>query len=95
MNDGAPPHFFQIVRQHLNQTFGEQWTGSRSPVNWPARSPDLNPLDFWLWGQLKTLAYTAPINDLQVLQQQVENACQEIQVKPVIFNSEHLCATKS
>jgi hypothetical protein len=47
-------HFLRIVRQHLNQTFGEQLIGRGGPVNWPARSPVLNPLDFWLWGHLKT-----------------------------------------
>jgi hypothetical protein len=36
---------------------------------------DLNPLDFWLWGRLNTLVCSAV---LQVLQQQVENAIQEI-----------------
>jgi hypothetical protein len=86
MHDGAPPRFICIVRQHLNQTFSEQWIGSGGPVNWPARSPDLNPLGFWLWGHLKTLVYLAPINDLEVLQQRVQNACQEIRVKPGIFD---------
>ena len=23
------------------------------PVEWPARSPDLSPPDFWLWGYVK------------------------------------------
>jgi hypothetical protein len=41
----------------------------------------LNPLDFWLWGHLKTLVYSALINDLEIFQEQVENSCQEIQVK--------------
>jgi hypothetical protein len=31
----------------------------------PARSPDLNPLDFWLWEFLKTSAYSEPIGDLR------------------------------
>jgi hypothetical protein len=35
---------------------------------------------------LLTLVYSAPINDLEVLQQRVGNACQEIQVKPGIFD---------
>jgi hypothetical protein len=48
MHDGTPPHYLRVVRQHLNRTFGEQWIGRGDPVNWPARSPDLNPLDFWL-----------------------------------------------
>jgi hypothetical protein len=82
MHDGTPPHFLHIVRQHLNQTFGEQWIGRGGPVKWPARSPDLDPL----WGHLKTLVYSAAINDFEVLQQRVENACQESRVKPGIFD---------
>jgi hypothetical protein len=35
MHDGAPPHFLSTVRQHLKQTFGEQWIGCGGPVNWP------------------------------------------------------------
>jgi hypothetical protein len=65
MHDGAPIHFLCSVRQHLNQTFGEQWIGYGGPVNWPAQFSDLNPLDFWLWGHLKFLVYSAPINDLK------------------------------
>jgi hypothetical protein len=64
MHDGAPPHFLRIVGQHLNQTFAEQWIGREGPVNWPARTPDLNHLDFWLWGYLNSWVYAAPINDL-------------------------------
>lgn len=26
-------------------------------MNWPARSPDLTPLDFFLWGHLKSKVY--------------------------------------
>jgi hypothetical protein len=81
MRDGASPHFLCIVRQRLNQTFGEQWIGSGGPVNWPARSPDLNPLDFWLWVHLKILLYSAPISDLEVLEQRLENACQDIETR--------------
>jgi hypothetical protein len=86
VHDGAPPHFLLIVTQHLNQTFGEQWIGRGGPVNWPARSPDLNPSDFWLWGQLKSAVYSARVSDLEVSKQRVENACQEIRVKPGIFD---------
>jgi hypothetical protein len=86
MHDGEPPYFLGIVRQHLNQTFGEQWIGRGGPVNWTVRSPDLNPMEFWLWGRLKTLVYLAPISDLEILQQRAENACQEIRVIPGIFD---------
>jgi hypothetical protein len=96
MHDGAPPHFVSFVGQHLNQTLYEQWIGQGGLVNWPARSPDLNPLDFWLWGHLNTSVYSAPSNDLEVLQQRVENAWQGKRVKPGIFNEcAYLCVTKS
>ncbi|MFW5443335.1 MAG: hypothetical protein ACKE51_03370 [Methylococcaceae bacterium] len=51
--DGAPPHYALIVRQWLNDTFPGAWIGRRGPMEWPARSPDLTPCDFFLWGVLK------------------------------------------
>jgi len=48
--DGAPPHFAICVRDYLNQSFPERWIGRRSPVEWPPRSPNLTPLDYFLWG---------------------------------------------
>jgi hypothetical protein len=82
----APPYFLRIVRQHLNQTFGEQWIGRGGPFSWPARSPDLNPMDILLWGHLRSSVYSSPVSDLEVLQQRVENACQKIGLKPGIFD---------
>jgi hypothetical protein len=68
IHDGTPPHFLRIARQDLNQTFGKQRIGSGGPASWPATFPDLSALEFWLWGHLKPLMYSAPINDLEVLQ---------------------------
>jgi hypothetical protein len=65
------------------------WTveaGSGGSVNWPARSPELKPLDFWLWGHLQTMMYSALINNLEILQQYIENACKESRVKPEIVD---------
>jgi hypothetical protein len=47
MHDGAPSHFLRTVRQHLNQTLGEQRIGRGGPVNWPARSLTLI---LWIFG---------------------------------------------
>jgi hypothetical protein len=68
MHDGAPPHFLCTVRQHLNQAFGGLWIERGGPAKWPARSPYLNPLEFWLCGRLKTLVSWEPINDFEALQ---------------------------
>lgn len=50
-HDAAPAHFARDVRAHLNERF-PQWIGRGGPVPWPARFPDLKPLDFFM-GPLK------------------------------------------
>lgn len=56
-HDGAPPHVGRLVREHLDARFPERWIGRFGPVAWPARSPDLNPLDFFFWGRMDALVY--------------------------------------
>lgn len=46
-HDGAPAHFDRRVTQFLNESFPNRWIGRGGPISWPARSPDLNPLDFF------------------------------------------------
>lgn len=50
MHDGAPAHFSRNARSFLDSTFPNHWIGREGPINWPARSPDLNPLDFFFLG---------------------------------------------
>lgn len=50
MHDGAPPHFRLVAREYLDQEYPARWIGSTGPRQWPLRSPDLNLLDFFLWG---------------------------------------------
>ncbi|KAJ4439416.1 hypothetical protein ANN_07540 [Periplaneta americana] len=45
------------------------------PTPWPARSPDMNPLDFYLRGRLKSLVYASAVSNVEVLQQRIERAC--------------------
>jgi hypothetical protein len=45
--DGAPAHFATSVRTMLDQNLPNRWIGRRGPIEWPARSPDLTPLDFF------------------------------------------------
>lgn len=56
--DGAQPHYALTVRAFLDEKFGDRWIGRRGPVDWPPRSPDLTPPDFWLWGFLKEQVYS-------------------------------------
>lgn len=50
--DGAPPHNVLEVREHLNNQF-PIWIGNAGTIRWPPNSPDLSPLDAFLWGFLK------------------------------------------
>jgi hypothetical protein len=73
-DDGAPPHFSRNVREILDNQYPQRWIGGAGPHHWPARSPDLNPLDFFLWGYLKSIIYLRLINseaDLRVRIQEV------------------------
>jgi len=49
-HDGAPLHSSREVRNFLNYRFPGRWIGRGSPHNWSARSPDLSPLDYCVWG---------------------------------------------
>lgn len=85
MHDGAPAHFSLIAREFLDATYHERWIGRGGSVRWPARSPDCNPLDFYLWGHLKDLVYRAPIPTVQVLRERIEHSFQIIRNTPGIF----------
>lgn len=72
MQDGAPPHIANPVKQLLKRHFGNARIISRRfPTAWPSRSPDLNPCDFWLWGYLKAVVFSAPIANLAELKARI------------------------
>lgn len=66
--DGAPIHFSAMIRQWIDEEFGERWIGRGGPVRWPARSPDLTPCDFFLWGYVKDKVYTEPVTTKEDMQ---------------------------
>ncbi|KAG8289720.1 hypothetical protein J6590_098624, partial [Homalodisca vitripennis] len=45
--DGAPPHYGLHVREYLNNIFPNRLIGRRGSIEWPPRSPDLSPLDYF------------------------------------------------
>ena len=46
------------VRQFLMQQFRHRLISRGCDVPWPARSSDLNPLDYWFWVWLKSEVFT-------------------------------------
>lgn len=76
----------RIARQHLNHTCSRHGV----PVNWPASSPGVNPLDFWLCGRLKTSMYSEPIKAVEELPQRAEKACSRTASNVEMARKSHL-----
>ncbi|GFW84016.1 uncharacterized protein TNCV_1661851 [Trichonephila clavipes] len=51
--DGATCHTARATIDLLKDTFGDRLISRFGPVNWPPRSCDLIPLDYFLWGYVK------------------------------------------
>ena len=86
-HDGAPAHYALIVRDWLNEKFPDQLIGRRGPIEWPARSPDLSPCDFFLWGYLKDKVCQDRPATIAQLRERISTACAEISAKMCM----HVC----
>ena len=71
VQDGAPAHRLRAVTDRLRELFGNRVIALHHAVEWPPRSPDLTPCDFFLWGYLKAKVYTSPPIDLNDLQARI------------------------
>jgi len=76
--DGHPAHTAKATRMLLNKKFGNHWIGLRGPHEWPPRSPDLTPLDFFLWGHLKQQVYATRPASVEDLKDRIVRACRTI-----------------
>ncbi|GFX90820.1 DUF4817 domain-containing protein [Trichonephila clavipes] len=57
VNDGATCHTARATIDLLKDTFGDRLISRFGSLNWPPRSCDLTPLDYFLWGFVKSLVY--------------------------------------
>lgn len=55
--DGATSHTARQTMDLLRNRFGEHLISSFGPVNWPPRSCDITPLEYFLWGYTKSLVF--------------------------------------
>ena len=82
--DGAPAHNSQTVIDFLNYHYPDKWIGTYGPIQWPARSPDLSPLDYFLWGHLKDVVYEEPIEDMADLVNKIQASCAAISRRTIL-----------
>ena len=65
----------------LEETFGEHIVSRRGPVAWPPRSCDLTPLDYFLWGSVKSLVYTDNPDTIDALEENIRRVIADIRLQ--------------
>lgn len=73
--DGAAAHYARLVRDYLDMVFPNRWIGRLGPIAWPPRSPDLTPLDYFLWGFLKDRVFRTIPETLQEMEDRIVENC--------------------
>ncbi|GBM70231.1 hypothetical protein AVEN_147154-1 [Araneus ventricosus] len=73
-----PRHYGSTVREFLDTTFPQRWLGRGAVMAWPPRSPDITPLDFYLWGYVKQHVYIERINDINHLKQRITDVIHSV-----------------
>ncbi|GFX18655.1 uncharacterized protein TNCV_3311161 [Trichonephila clavipes] len=62
----------------LKDTLGDRLISRFGPVNWPPRSCDLTPLDYFLWGYVKSLVYADKPQTLDHLEDNIRRVIADI-----------------
>jgi hypothetical protein len=86
MHDGATAHFRCVVRDVLNKAYNNRCIGTGRPIAWPPSSLDLNSVNFFLLGHLKTIMYAAPVDNEEAFHHRIVDACQTIRNYPGVLN---------
>ncbi|GFY21531.1 uncharacterized protein TNCV_1166791 [Trichonephila clavipes] len=76
--DGAKCPTARATIDLLKDTFGDRLISRFGPVNWPPRSCDLTPLDYFLWGYVKSLVYADKPQTLDHLEDNIRRVIADI-----------------
>ncbi|GFV49162.1 uncharacterized protein TNCV_236961 [Trichonephila clavipes] len=85
--DGATCHTARAAIDLLKNTFGDRLFSRFGPVNWPPRSCDLTPLDYFLWGYVKSLVYADKPQTLDHLKDNIRRVIADI--RPQMLEKSH------
>ncbi|GFV15464.1 DUF4817 domain-containing protein [Trichonephila clavipes] len=76
--DGATCHTARATIDLLKDTFSDRLISRIGPVNWPPRSCDLTPLDYFLWGYVKSLVSADKPQTLDHLEDNIRRVIADI-----------------
>ena len=78
MQDGAPPHTAHETIAYLRGLFNTRLLALSTHHEWSSHSPDLNPLDFWLWGAAKQFIFAEKSRCLDDIKENVAHYIQQV-----------------
>ncbi|GFY15773.1 transposable element Tc3 transposase [Trichonephila clavipes] len=76
--DGATCHTARATIDLVKDTLGDRLISRFGPVKWPPRSCDLTPLDYFLWGYVKSLVYADKPQTLDDLEDNIRRVIADI-----------------
>ncbi|GFX28305.1 putative transposable element [Trichonephila clavipes] len=68
----------ECSRREVKDKFGDRLISRFGPVNWPPRSYDLTPLNYFLWGYVKSLVYADKPQTLDHLEDNIRRVIADI-----------------
>lgn len=94
--DKAPPHIHENLA-HIHEHYDGRVIAKGYPAkstkgtDWPPYSPDLSPMDYFLWGRVKDKVYKYKPKDLSELKDKIRDTMESIpeaELRPTIDNFE-------
>lgn len=85
--DGATPHCTQQTLNMLAEYFQGRIISRHTAIDYPPRSCDLTPCDFFLWPHLKNSIFREPINNIAQLQERIVEKINEINDHPHLLHN--------
>ena len=76
--DRATSYTTHMDREWLSSKFGPRVISRHTDIPWPARSPDMSPLDFWFWSVCLEELRRSPPSTLDELQEIVTDYADSI-----------------
>ncbi|GFV24953.1 putative DD41D transposase [Trichonephila clavipes] len=76
--NGATCHTTRDAIDLLKDTFGDRLISGFGPVNWPPKSCDLTPLDYFLWAYVKSLFYADKPQTLDHLEDNIRRVIADV-----------------
>ena len=104
MQDDAAPYTVISSKYVLSDIFQDRSIGKVFSIIWPRYSPDLTPIDFWLWPKLKAIIFSKrhkPLTSVRVLKLAIMHAFRQLQsenfdhVVPSVLRRTSSCFAKN